>query len=47
VVAGSDYAEHAEHEKGKVREGRLADLAVVDLETVGRKSDRRRRPFRL
>ena len=29
---GSAYAEHAEHEKGEVREGMLADLAVVDLE---------------
>ncbi|HET7421791.1 MAG TPA: amidohydrolase [Candidatus Dormibacteraeota bacterium] len=29
---GSAYAEHADHEKGEVREGMLADLAVVDLE---------------
>jgi predicted amidohydrolase YtcJ len=28
---GSAYAEHSEQEKGKVREGMLADLAVVDL----------------
>ena len=31
-TSGSAYAEHADHEKGKVREGMLADLAVVDLE---------------
>jgi predicted amidohydrolase YtcJ len=29
---GSAYAEHREREKGEVREGYLADLAVVDLE---------------
>jgi len=29
---GGAYAEHAEHEKGEVREGYLADLAVIDLE---------------
>lgn len=29
---GSAYAEHAEQEKGEVREGCLADLAVVDLD---------------
>jgi hypothetical protein len=29
---GSAYAEHTDHEKGEVREGWLADLAVVDLE---------------
>lgn len=31
-TSGSAYAEHAEHEKGEVREGYLADLAVIDLE---------------
>jgi hypothetical protein len=31
-TAGSAYAEHAEREKGEVREGFLADLVVVDLE---------------
>lgn len=31
-TSGSAYAEHAEGEKGEVREGMLADLAVVDLE---------------
>jgi predicted amidohydrolase YtcJ len=31
-TAGGAYAEHAEHEKGEVREGYLADLTVVDLE---------------
>ena len=31
-TSGSAYAEHAEREKGEVREGMLADLAVVDLE---------------
>jgi hypothetical protein len=31
-TSGSAYGEHAEHEKGEVREGYLADLAVVDLE---------------
>jgi predicted amidohydrolase YtcJ len=31
-TSGSAYAEHSEHEKGEVREGMLADLAVVDLE---------------
>jgi len=31
-TAGSAYAEHAETEKGEIREGMLADIAVVDLE---------------
>ena len=31
-TSGSAYAEHLEHEKGEVRAGMLADLAVVDLE---------------
>jgi predicted amidohydrolase YtcJ len=31
-TSGSAYAEHMDREKGKVREGMLADLAVVDLE---------------
>ena len=31
-TSGSAYAEHRDHEKGEVREGRLADLVVVDLE---------------
>ncbi len=31
-TSGSAYAEHMEHEKGEVREGMLADLAVVDLQ---------------
>jgi predicted amidohydrolase YtcJ len=31
-TSGSAYAEHTEHEKGEVREGMLADLAVVDLD---------------
>jgi hypothetical protein len=31
-TGGSAYAEHAEHEKGEVREGKLADLAVIDLD---------------
>jgi len=31
-TSGSAYAEHMEKEKGEVREGMLADLAVVDLE---------------
>jgi len=30
---GSAYAEHSETNKGDVREGMLADIAVVDLET--------------
>jgi len=30
---GSAYAEHSESNKGAVREGMLADIAVVDLET--------------
>ena len=29
---GSAYAEHADAEKGEIREGMLADIAVVDLE---------------
>ena len=29
---GSAYAEHTDRKKGEVREGMLADLAVVDLE---------------
>ncbi|HEV2140626.1 MAG TPA: amidohydrolase family protein, partial [Candidatus Dormibacteraeota bacterium] len=31
-TSGSAYAEHMDREKGEVREGMLADLAVVDLE---------------
>jgi predicted amidohydrolase YtcJ len=31
-TSGSAYAEHMDTEKGEVREGMLADLAVVDLE---------------
>jgi predicted amidohydrolase YtcJ len=31
-TAGSAYAEHAETEKGEIREGMLADVAVVDLD---------------
>ena len=31
-TSGSAYAEHRDTEKGEVREGMLADLAVVDLE---------------
>jgi predicted amidohydrolase YtcJ len=31
-TSGSAYAEHSEAEKGAIREGMLADLAVVDLE---------------
>jgi predicted amidohydrolase YtcJ len=31
-TSGAAFAEHAEHEKGEVREGMLADLVVVDLE---------------
>jgi predicted amidohydrolase YtcJ len=31
-TSGSAYAEHTDTEKGEVREGMLADLAVVDLE---------------
>ena len=31
-TSGGAYAEHMDREKGKVREGMLADLAVVDLE---------------
>jgi predicted amidohydrolase YtcJ len=31
-TSGAAYAEHAEREKGEVREGMLADLVVVDLE---------------
>jgi len=31
-TSGSAYAEHMEKEKGEVREGMLADLAVIDLE---------------
>ena len=31
-TSGGAYAEHADPEKGEVREGMLADLAVVDLE---------------
>ncbi|HEV2141643.1 MAG TPA: amidohydrolase family protein, partial [Candidatus Dormibacteraeota bacterium] len=31
-TSGGAYAEHAEREKGEVREGMLADLTVVDLE---------------
>ena len=32
-TAGSAYAEHTETEKGEIREGMLADIAVVDLES--------------
>ncbi len=31
-TSGSAYAEHRDREKGEVRKGMLADLAVVDLE---------------
>jgi len=31
-TSGSAYAEHAEHEKGELREGMLADIAVIDLD---------------
>ena len=31
-TSGSAYAEHRDREKGEVREGMLADLAVIDLE---------------
>jgi predicted amidohydrolase YtcJ len=31
-TSGAAYAEHADDEKGEVREGMLADLVVVDLE---------------
>ena len=31
-TSGSAYAEHAETKKGQIREGMLADIAVVDLE---------------
>lgn len=31
-TSGSAYAEHADHQKGKVREGMLADLILVDLD---------------
>jgi predicted amidohydrolase YtcJ len=31
-TSGGAYAEHMDREKGDVREGMLADIAVVDLE---------------
>jgi len=31
-TSGSAYAEHTEGEKGELREGMLADIAVVDFE---------------
>ena len=31
-TSGSAYAEHAENEKGELRQGMLADIAVVDLD---------------
>ena len=31
-TSGSAYAEHAEHQKGELREGMLADITVVDLD---------------
>jgi predicted amidohydrolase YtcJ len=33
-TSGSAYAEHAESEKGEIREGMLADIAVVDLDAA-------------
>jgi len=32
IFPESAYAEHAERFKGQIREGMLADIAIVDLE---------------
>lgn len=37
-TSGSAYAEHAENIKGQVREGLLADLAVVDFDSASVKA---------